>query len=117
MEFNSLTALSPLDGRYQRKVQSLRAYFSEYALIHYRVKVEVEWLRALSEEPAISEVATFSVATINELDGVVKNFSVAEAAQVKAIETRTNHDVKAVEYWLRERLAGNPEAQRAAEFI
>ncbi|HVK56997.1 MAG TPA: adenylosuccinate lyase [Burkholderiales bacterium] len=117
MEFNPLTALSPLDGRYQNKVEGLRTYFSEYALIHYRVRVEIEWLKALSLEPTISEVATFSAQTISELDEVVAKFSVADAAQVKAIEGRTNHDVKAIEYWLKERLGTNSEVQRAAEFI
>jgi adenylosuccinate lyase len=117
MEFNPLTALSPLDGRYQNKVEGLRTYFSEYALIHYRVRVEIEWLKALSLEPTISEVAAFSPQTISELNEVVAKFSVADAAQVKAIEGRTNHDVKAIEYWLKERLGTNSEVQRAAEFI
>jgi len=117
MEFNPLTALSPLDGRYESKVEALRPYFSEYALIHYRVRVEVEWLKALSAAPAIPEVAVFSAPTLSELDEVITKFSLADAAEVKAIEARTNHDVKAIEYWLKERLAINSEIQRAAEFI
>jgi adenylosuccinate lyase len=117
MEFNPLTALSPLDGRYENKVAGLRPYFSEYALIRYRVRVEIEWLKALAAAPAIPEVAPFSVATVADLDKLAAEFSVADAGQVKAIESRTNHDVKAIEYWLKEQLAGNAEVQRAAEFI
>src|SRR6188768_2473326 len=95
-----LTALSPLDGRYQSKVAPLRALFSEWALIRYRVQVEVEWLKALASEPTLAEVTPFSPATIAALDALVKNFSEADGAAVKAIETTTNHDVKAVEYFL-----------------
>ena len=117
MEFTPLTALSPLDGRYQSKVEALRPFFSEFALIRYRVRVEVEWLKALSHESAIEEIAPFSAATISVLDEVAATFSVADAMQVKVIEARTNHDVKAVEYWLKQRFAANAEVQRAAEFI
>ena len=117
MEFTPLTALSPLDGRYQSKVEALRPFFSEFALIRYRVRVEVEWLKALSHESAIEEIAPFSAATISVLDEVAATFSVADAMQVKVIEARTNHDVKAIEYWLQERFAANAEVQRAAEFI
>ena len=117
LEFNPLTALSPLDGRYQGKVQALRRFFSEFALIHYRVRVEVEWLKALSNEAAIAEVAAFSPAATATLDDVVTRFSLADAAEVKAIESRTNHDVKATEYWLKQRLAANAEVRRAGEFI
>ena len=117
MEFTPLTALSPLDGRYQSKVEVLRPFFSEFALIRYRVRVEVEWLKALSHESAIEEIAPFSAATISVLDEVAATFSVADAMQVKVIEARTNHDVKAIEYWLQERFAANAEVQRAAEFI
>ncbi len=112
-----LTALSPLDGRYAAKVSSLAAHFSEYGLFRNRIRVEIEWLKALAAEPAIAEVAPFSPATIAELDGAVAAFSVADAEAVKAIEARTNHDVKAVEYWLKERFKGNPEVMRVAEFI
>ena len=117
MEFTPLTALSPLDGRYQSKVEVLRPFFSEFALIRYRVRVEVEWLKALSHESAIEEIAPFSAATISVLDEVAATFSVADAMQVKVIEARTNHDVKAVEYWLKQQFAANAEVQRAAEFI
>ncbi|HEY9102175.1 adenylosuccinate lyase [Chitinimonas sp.] len=117
MTLSTLTALSPLDGRYNKQVNALRDCFSEYALIKYRVKVEVEWLKALAAEPAISEVPAFSPATIAELDEVVAQFSEAHAEAVKAIESRTNHDVKAVEYWLKERLSGNPEIGPVTEFL
>ncbi len=117
MNLSALTALSPLDGRYASQLASLRPYFSEFALIHYRVKVEVEWLKALAAEPTIGEVPAFSESTLAELDEVVANFSEAHAEEVKAIEARTNHDVKAIEYWLKERLAGNPEIGPVVEFI
>ncbi|SFZ74593.1 adenylosuccinate lyase [Chitinimonas taiwanensis] len=117
MTLSTLTALSPLDGRYSKQVNALRDCFSEYALVKYRVKVEVEWLKALAAEPAIVEVPAFSAATIAELDEVVANFSEAHAGEVKAIESRTNHDVKAVEYWLKERLSGNPEIGPVSEFF
>ncbi|MBV8657243.1 MAG: adenylosuccinate lyase [Burkholderiales bacterium] len=117
MTLSTLTALSPLDGRYHKQVNALRDYFSEYALIKHRVKVEVEWLKALAAERGIGEVPAFSPATIAELDEVVAKFSTAHADEVKAIESRTNHDVKAVEYWLKERLSGNPEIGPVTEFL
>jgi len=112
-----LTALSPLDGRYHNKVEALRKYFSEYALIRYRVQVEIEWLKALSREPAITEVPQFCDATLKQLDALAAGFSEADAEAVKTVESRINHDIKAVEYWLRERLSGNPEIARISEFI
>ena len=117
MDPTSLTALSPLDGRYHNKVAALRDYFSEFALIRCRVLVEIEWLKALSREAAIAEVPPFSTATLAQLGTVATNFSENDGAAVKAIEARTNHDVKAVEYFLREKLAGNPEIAKVAEFI
>jgi adenylosuccinate lyase len=117
MPLSALTALSPLDGRYCSKVAPLRELFSEYALIRFRVLVEVEWLKALAAENAITEVRAFSAATVKELDALATRFSTADAAAVKEIEQRTNHDVKAIEYFLRKRLAGNEEITRAAEFI
>jgi adenylosuccinate lyase len=117
MDLSALTALSPLDGRYQGKVSALRPYFSEFALIKHRVIVEIEWLKALSAEPAIAEVPPFAPETIAQLDQLASGFSEADAEQVKAIETRTNHDVKAIEYFLKERLADNPEITRVSEFI
>jgi len=114
---STLTALSPLDGRYAQKVAPLRALFSEYALIRFRVLVEIEWLKALAAEPLIGEVKPFSAATIAELDALAAAFSEADGERVKAIEARTNHDVKAIEYFLKERLAGNSEVSAVAEFI
>jgi adenylosuccinate lyase len=112
-----LTALSPLDGRYAAKVAPLRALFSEYALIRFRVLIEVEWLKALAAEPLVPEVKPFSAATIAELDTLASGFSESDGERVKAIESETNHDVKAIEYFLKERLAGNSEIGAVAEFI
>ena len=117
MNSSVITALSPLDGRYRNKVEPLRFYFSEFALIRFRVQVEVAWLKALSHEPQIAEVPAFSAATIARLDDLAVDFSVEDAAAVKSIEATTNHDVKAVEYWLKQQLADNAEVVQVAEFI
>ena len=117
MALTPLTALSPLDGRYHNKAAALRDYFSELGLIRLRVLVEIEWLKALSREPAIAEIPPFSPLTLDQLDALAAKFSETDGAAVKAIEDRTNHDVKAVEYFLKERLAGNREIAKAAEFI
>jgi adenylosuccinate lyase len=117
MSLTTLNALSPLDGRYQSKLNALRPFFSEYALIKYRAWVEVEWLKALSAAKDIQEIAAFSADTIKELDNAIQHFSEEDATQVKAIEARTNHDVKALEYWLKEKFDGNPEIKKASEFI
>jgi adenylosuccinate lyase len=117
MALTSLTALSPLDGRYAAKIAPLRGYFSELGLIRYRVQVEVAWLKALAAEPKICEVPRFSAATVKRLDVIVAQFSDADGARVKKIEATTNHDVKAIEYFLKEKLAGNREIARVAEFI
>jgi adenylosuccinate lyase len=117
MELNALTALSPLDGRYGSKTAVLRDFFSEYALIKYRVIVEIEWLKALAAEPAIAEVPVFSAQAIALLDRIADDFSVADAERVKAIEATTNHDVKAVEYFLKEKISGNAEIAAVSEFI
>jgi len=117
MTLNALTALSPLDGRYAAKVEGLRRHFSEFGLIRNRVRVEIEWLKALAADRRIAECPEFSAATVAELDAVVEGFSVSDAQAIKTIEARTNHDVKAMEYWLKERLAGNPEVMRVSEFI
>ena len=117
MSLSTLTALSPLDGRYHEKVAALRPLFSEYALIRFRLLIEVEWLKALAAEPAIPEVPAFSAATVNALDALVRNFSEGDGTAIKTIEARTNHDVKAIEYFLKERLAGNAEVNRVTEFI
>ena len=117
MSCDSLMMLSPLDGRYAAKVDALREHFSEYGLIRRRLQVEVEWLKALAAEPHFAEIPAFSVATVAELDRLVMSFGPAQAAEVKAIEATTNHDVKALEYWIKDKLAGNPEVMRAKEFI
>ena len=114
---SSLTAITPLDGRYASQVDALRPYFSESGLMRYRVQVEVEWLIALAAEPAIVELPPFSPATITLLRNLVQQFSEADGARVKAIEAQTNHDVKAIEYWLRERTADVEEMRTAGEFI
>jgi len=112
-----LTALSPLDGRYASKVDTLREQFSEFALIRQRVRVELAWLIALSSEPAIAEVPPFSDAVKAAITAAGESFTVEDAARVKSIEHKTNHDVKAVEYWLKERFATVPEVARVSEFI
>jgi len=117
MSLTALNALSPLDGRYQTKLDALRPYFSEFALIKHRAWVEVEWLKALSAAPELAEIAAFSAATVTELDAAIVDFSEADAAEVKTIEARTNHDVKALEYWLKARFDGNAEVKKASEFI
>jgi adenylosuccinate lyase len=117
MSLTTLNALSPLDGRYQTKLDALRPYFSEYALIKHRAWVEVEWLKALAAASELTEIAAFSPATIKGLDAAIANFSESDAAQVKSIEARTNHDVKALEYWLKDKFAANPEINKASEFI
>ncbi len=117
MELTALTALSPLDGRYGSKTAPLRDFFSEYALIKYRVIVEIEWLKALAAEPAIAEVPAFSSEAIALLDGIADHFSVADAERVKTIEATTNHDVKAVEYFLKEKTQSNAEIAAVSEFI
>ena len=117
MSLTTLNALSPLDGRYQSKLDALRPYFSEYALIKHRAWVEIEWLKALAGAPELAEIAPFSAETIHELDAAITNFSEADASQVKAIEARTNHDVKALEYWLKEKFDSNTEVKKASEFI
>jgi len=114
---DALTALSPLDGRYAAKVSSLRPHFSEFGLIRARVRVEIAWLEALAEEPAVIEVPPFSAPTIDRLRRVADEFGVADAKRIKDIERTTNHDVKAVEYWLRETIGKDPELKPVAEFV
>ncbi|MGD2141571.1 MAG: adenylosuccinate lyase [Burkholderiales bacterium] len=117
MAQSPLTALSPLDGRYQRKVAGLSDYFSEFGLIRLRVRVEIEWLKAISAAPSLTEIKPLSADSIKDLDELASNFSVEDAESVKAIEVRTNHDVKAIEYWLREQLTANPEAAAITQFV
>lgn len=117
MNFTSLTAISPIDGRYAEKTAELRPLFSEYGLMRYRVLVEIRWLQTLANCVEITELAPFSLHTINMLNAIVENFGEQDAARIKNIESTTNHDVKAVEYFIREKIAGVPELQNATQFI
>jgi len=117
MDLTSLTAVSPVDGRYGSKSESLRPIFSEYGLIRHRVLVEVRWLQALAAHEAIAEVPTLSSHANKILDDIFDNFSEEDARRVKNIERTTNHDVKAVEYFLKEKIAGNAELETVSEFI
>ena len=114
---NALTALSPLDGRYASKCDALRPFLSEFGLIHARVTVEVRWLQALANRPEITEVPPFSTVTNTALDAILTDFSEADANRIKDIERTTNHDVKAVEYFLKEKIAHIDELKNAGEFI
>jgi adenylosuccinate lyase len=114
---STLTALSPLDGRYASKMDPLRPWFSEFALIRERTRVEFAWLAALSAAPDIPEVPALSADTHGFLGEIIESFSEADAAAVKAIEARTNHDVKALEYWIKERASGNAGLARITGFI
>ncbi len=117
MELTSLTAVSPVDGRYGSKTADLRPIFSEYGLIRHRVAVEIRWLKALADHPQIAEVPALSGHASNLLDAIAENLQLADAQRVKNIERTTNHDVKAVEYFLKERIAGNAELEAVSEFI
>ena len=112
-----LNALSPLDGRYHKQVEPLRSCFSEAALFKHRVAIEIRWLLALAGDSGVAEIKPFSKDTNQALERLIAGFSDEDAGQVKAIEAETNHDVKAIEYWLRKRLAGNPEGARVAQFV
>src|ERR671923_1191563 len=112
-----LAALSPLDGRYASSTEPLRPYFSELALIRYRVQVELAWLEALAAERAIRELKAFSKQAASSFGRILKDFSERDAEHIKNIEAETNHDVKAIEYWLKSKLGKNAEAQKALEFI
>jgi adenylosuccinate lyase len=117
MPLSALTALSPVDGRYAARGDALRPVFSEFGLIHARVRVEIEWLIALSHDAGITELPTFSAAAISRLRGLAAGFSEANAERIKDIERTTNHDVKAVEYFLKEQLADDAELKAALEFV
>ncbi|OPH37600.1 adenylosuccinate lyase [Moraxella lacunata] len=117
LSFSALTALSPLDGRYASKCDALRPYLSEFGLIHARVTVEIRWLQALANHPEISEITPFSQSTNDKLNAIVANFSEQNALRIKEIERTTNHDVKAVEYFLKEQIADIDELANAGEFI
>ncbi len=117
MEFTALTAISPVDGRYANKTKDLRPIFSEYGLIKHRVLVEVRWLQHLSQEPGIPEVPPFSDHANKLLNDLIENFGEEDAQRIKNIENTTNHDVKAVEYYLKEKITGNEELQAINEFF
>ncbi|VAX01879.1 Adenylosuccinate lyase @ SAICAR lyase, partial [hydrothermal vent metagenome] len=117
MDLSSLTAISPIDGRYGAKCTDLRPIFSEYGLIRHRVQVEVRWLQMLAANPGIAEVPAFSQHATTRLDNIVDKFHEEDAQRVKNIERTTNHDVKAVEYFLKEKIAGNAELEAVSEFI
>lgn len=117
MQLNTLTALSPIDGRYLSKVTDLQSIVSEYGLIKYRVLIEIEWFKALAKYSEINEVPALSAKAINFLDNLYENFSLADAEHIKTLEKTTNHDVKAVEYFLKERFATHPELAPYSEFI
>ena len=117
MELSPLTAISPIDGRYSEKSKALRAVFSEYGLIKQRVLVEIRWLQALSNHPAINEVPVFSKTANQLLESIISQFDLSHATRIKQIEETTNHDVKAVEYFLKEQVADSPELSKVTEFI
>ena len=117
MSLSALTALSPVDGRYGSRSDALRPVFSEFGLIHARVRVEIEWLIALAMEPEIRELPAFSTAAVNRLRAMVDGFNESQAQRIKDIERTTNHDVKAVEYLLKEKVAGHTELAAVSEFI
>lgn len=117
MELSALTAISPIDGRYGGKTSSLRAYFSEFGLVRFRVEVEVRWLQQLAEHEGITELQPFSQSANQYLNDIVAKFSEADAEAIKAIEKTTNHDVKAVEYFLKQALARHDELKNVQEFV
>ena len=117
MTFDNLTSISPIDGRYSAKTGPLKAIFSEYGLIKYRLLVEIRWLEAMSKNSQISEVPEFSLKSKNVLSNIVDNFSLEDAKVIKEIEKTTNHDVKAVEYYLKEKVSSTAELQNVNEFI
>ena len=117
MDLNALTAVSPIDGRYGSKTAALRDVFSEFGLIKRRVIVEIRWLQQLAQHTEISEVPPFSGTANTVLEELLANFSVADAQAIKDIEKTTNHDVKAVEYFIKQRIEGNAELHAATEFV
>jgi adenylosuccinate lyase len=117
MSSHALTALSPLDGRYAGKVEALRPIFSEYGLMHRRVQVEIEWLLALAADPKIDELPAFNADQIGTLKAIAEHFGVADGERIKAIEATTNHDVKAVEYFIKEKIGADPSLAQAKEFV
>ncbi|QEW06761.1 adenylosuccinate lyase [Nitrincola iocasae] len=117
MELSALTAISPVDGRYGSKTAALREFFSEFGLIRCRVEVEIRWLQQLAAHPQITEVPALSHEADVLLNSIVSDFSLADAERIKAIESRTNHDVKAVEYFIKEKINNNAELLNITEFV
>ncbi|EXJ11836.1 adenylosuccinate lyase [Nitrincola nitratireducens] len=117
MELSALTAISPVDGRYGSKTADLRSFFSEYGLIRFRVEVEIRWLQQLAAHPQIDEVPSLSQDANTLLNQIVSDFNETDAARIKAIESRTNHDVKAVEYFIKEKISDNAELNSITEFV
>lgn len=117
MDLSAITAISPIDGRYSNKTNALRPIFSEYGLFRFRVEVEIEWLKALAEHKGIKEIAPFSKNSIKTLDKIKNDFSVADAKAIKKIEKTTNHDVKAVEYFIRDKIKSSRALKQASQFI
>src|SRR3990170_5883923 len=113
----SLNALSPVDGRYASKVDALRGICSEFGLIRYRVLVEVRWLQWLSDEPSIEELAPFSMLMKGVLNRIVDEFSFDDAQWIKKAESKTNHDVKAIEYFLKDRIGSGSDVRNAGDFV
>ena len=117
MKLSALTAISPVDGRYQNKTDALRPIFSEYGLFRYRVLVEVEWLKKLSKNSSIKEIESFSTSSTSLLNNIKDNFSIADAERIKEIEKTTNHDMKAVEYFIREKIQSDAKLKNISQFI
>ena len=117
MELSALTAISPVDGRYQNKTDALRPIFSEYGLFRYRVLVEVEWLKKLSKNSSIKEIESFSASSTSLLNNIKDNFSIVDAERIKEIEKTTNHDMKAVEYFIREKIQSDAKLKNISQFI
>ncbi len=117
MELTPLTAISPVDGRYGNKTSALQSIFSEYGLIRFRVIVEIRWLQTLAAQPELAEISAIGTTANDFLEAIINDFSVADAERVKEIEATTNHDVKAVEYFLKEKFAGQGELAEISEFL
>lgn len=117
MKLSPLTAISPIDGRYHLKTEQLQPYFSEYGLIHFRVLVEIRWVQTLASIDAINELPSFNKSANQFLEEIIENFSETDARRVKDIEEKTNHDLKAVEYFLKEKIQDQKDLQKAGEFI
>ena len=115
--FSSLTAISPLDGRYQQKVSSLSEHFSEFGLIKYRVLVEITWLKSLAVTKELAEIPNIGDAGLSKLDKLANGFSLSDAEEIKRIESTTNHDVKAVEYWIRDQIKNDQDLSKLSPFI